>query len=79
MPGPGGKSRVSGAFQIRKQGKDSYQIGVPRHIGEALYEQGRYFVGQLAEDGIIFKPLDTISPEAPTPAWVDGVAKADAD
>lgn len=64
----GGK-RVTGAYQIRKNGPRSYSIGLPQFIGEDLLESGIWFVAQYDDEGILLRPLNKIEPDRELPTW----------
>lgn len=68
MAGTGG-AHIAGAYKIRKNGERSYSVALPLHVGEMVYGLDRYYVAQLVDEGILLKPLDTLSPGAPIPEW----------
>jgi hypothetical protein len=72
MPHKPGSRVPPGSFPIRKQGANSYQISIPRHIGEKLYPLDINFVATLTEEGILLKPLEKLVPQGPLPSWLGG-------
>jgi hypothetical protein len=60
-----------GAYKIRKSGSQSYNIGLPPHVGDKLYDLGLHYIPQIVEGGILLKPLEKINPDNPLPAWAE--------
>lgn len=55
----------------KSNGYESYSITVPQEIARMVPE-GMKFVFQIAEEGILLRPLRTVEDELPPrPAWLD--------